>query len=98
MRVGQRMAIRHRVRTSMTQQMHPPPVGGAPHAEACGAEQHRPGSCTWRLPALPVAAAMTRRHLRHLLQEGYLAVVADTVQLIASELVANAVRAAQAPG
>jgi anti-sigma regulatory factor (Ser/Thr protein kinase) len=50
-----------------------------------------------RLPAMPWAAAVTRRYLRQLLRAWQLAAVTDTAQLMASELVANAVTAAQAP-
>jgi len=50
-----------------------------------------------RLPAVPWAAAVSRRYLRQLLRAWQLAAVTETAQLMASELVANAVTAARAP-
>lgn len=47
-----------------------------------------------RLPAQPCAAALARRYVRQLLTEWGLAALADTAQLVASELVTNAVTAA----
>jgi len=55
------------------------------------------GSCILRLPALPSAAAVTRRYLKQLLTSWNQAALIDTAQIVASELVANAVTAAQAP-
>jgi anti-sigma regulatory factor (Ser/Thr protein kinase) len=49
------------------------------------------------LPAAPWAAAVSRRYLRQLLRAWQLAAVTDSAQLMASELVANAVTAARAP-
>jgi CheY-like chemotaxis protein/anti-sigma regulatory factor (Ser/Thr protein kinase) len=57
----------------------------------------RAKSCTQRLPALPSAAAVTRRYLKRLLGSWELAALTGTAQLVASELVSNAVTAAQAP-
>jgi anti-sigma regulatory factor (Ser/Thr protein kinase) len=55
------------------------------------------GPGTLRLPAVPWAAAVSRRYLRQLLRAWQLAAVTETAQLMASELVANAVTAARAP-
>ena len=81
----------------MTQQTPTAPAGRATGAHGGEAYQHPAGSCTLSLPALPSAAAVTRRHVRQLLRAWQLAAVTDTAQLMASELVANAVSAAQPP-
>lgn len=71
------------------------PARRATRADPGPSGQHRACSCTLQLPALPWAAAVTRRHLRNLLRAWQLAALIDTAQLLASELVANAVTAAQ---
>lgn len=80
----------------MTQQTPTASARRATRADPGQADQHRAGSCTLQLPAQPWAAVVTRRQLRHLLRAWQLAALTDTAQLMASELVANAVTAAQA--
>jgi len=58
---------------------------------------HLTGPGALRLPAVPWAAAVSRRYLRQLLRGWQLGAVTETAQLMASELVANAVTAARAP-
>jgi hypothetical protein len=68
-------------------------AAGAAHPGEVHPRSARSG--TIRLPAVPSAAAATRHHVRQLLQAWRLAAVIDLAQLLASELVANAVTAAQ---
>jgi anti-sigma regulatory factor (Ser/Thr protein kinase) len=71
-----------------------PPARAAPPRQAA-----RPArSSALRLPAQSWAAAVARRHVGQLLQAWRLTAVTDTAQLLASELVANAVKAAQEMG
>jgi hypothetical protein len=71
-----------------------PPAGAAPAQQA-----ERPGgSSALRLPARSWAAAVARRHIGQLLEAWRLTSLTDTAQLLASELVANAVQAAQQMG
>ena len=49
------------------------------------------------LGALPTAASCARLHTRHVLREWRLAELSESVELIASELITNAVRASQSP-
>jgi anti-sigma regulatory factor (Ser/Thr protein kinase) len=51
---------------------------------------------TLPLPAVPAAAAASRRHVQRLLTRWHLAACLDTAQLLVSELVANAVTATRA--
>jgi anti-sigma regulatory factor (Ser/Thr protein kinase) len=61
----------------------------------------RPSATTWplvshlELGALPTAAASARKHARAVALEFGLSLIADTVELVTSELVTNSVRAAQ---
>jgi anti-sigma regulatory factor (Ser/Thr protein kinase) len=71
-----------------------PPLSAAPAQRAA-----RPArSSALRLPARSWAAAVARRHVGQLLQAWRLTALTDTAQLLASELVANAVKAAQEMG
>jgi len=81
----------------MTQQTPIVPAGTATGAHPGPAHQPPAGSRTLRLPAAASAAVVSRRHVRQLLQAWQLAAVIDMAELMASELVANAVTAAQAP-
>ena len=62
--------------------------------------QDRPGARDWplcsylELPALPESARSARLHARNILRQWDLEALADTVELLVSELVTNAVRAA----
>ena len=49
------------------------------------------------LGALPTAVACARLHTRNVMYEWGLATIADSVELVVSELVTNAVRASTAP-
>jgi anti-sigma regulatory factor (Ser/Thr protein kinase) len=53
-------------------------------------------AATLLLPAVPAAAAASRRHVQRLLTRWQLAACLDTAQLLVSELVANAVTATRA--
>ena len=82
----------------MTQQTPTAPASRATSgARPAGVHPHLTGPGTLRLPAVPWAAAVSRRYLRQLLRAWQLAAVTETAQLMASELVANAVTAARAP-
>jgi anti-sigma regulatory factor (Ser/Thr protein kinase) len=81
----------------MTQQTPTVPASRAGVAHAIEMHPHLAGPGRLRLPAIPSAAGMSRRYLTQLLRAWQLAAVTDTAQLMASELVANAVTAAQAP-
>ena len=80
----------------MTQETPTAPASRAADARPDEQYQHPTGSCILRLSALASSASMTRRHVRQLLRAWQLAAITDTAQLVASELVANAVTAAQA--
>jgi len=81
----------------MTQQTPIVPAGTATGAHPGPAHQPPAGSRTLRLPAAASAAVVSRRHVRQLLRAWQLAAVIDMAELMASELVANAVTAARAP-
>jgi anti-sigma regulatory factor (Ser/Thr protein kinase) len=75
----------------------PPPLPLPPLAALSPLPPPRPAALA--LPAEPASAAASRRHARRLLGAWGLATCMDTVQLLVSELVANAVTAARAvPG
>ena len=45
------------------------------------------------LPALPASVRSARLHARNILHEWHMAALADTVELLVSEIITNAVRA-----
>src|SRR6266536_3491614 len=97
-RCGQRMASATGQDVPMTQQTPTAPASRAARRAYPGeVNPHLTGPGTLRLPAVPWAAAVTRRYLRQLLRGWQLGAVTETAQLMASELVANAVTAARAP-
>jgi hypothetical protein len=51
----------------------------------------------WQLPVMPTTAGIARRYVRQTLTEWHLSAYADDAQLIVSELVTNAARAAVVP-
>jgi anti-sigma regulatory factor (Ser/Thr protein kinase) len=81
----------------MTQQTPTAPASRATRGVHLEVHPLLTGPGPLRLPAVPWAAAVSRRYLRQLLRAWQLAAVTETAQLMASELVANAVTAARAP-
>ncbi len=70
-------------------------------ASMTSADRQPPASVSWPfssallLGALPTAAPCARLHARHVLNEWGLARLGDTVELLVSELVTNAIQASQ---
>lgn len=81
----------------MTQQTPTAPASRATRGAHPQVHPLLTGPGTLRLSAVPWAAAVSRRYLRQLLRAWQLDAVTETAQLMASELVANAVTAARAP-
>jgi anti-sigma regulatory factor (Ser/Thr protein kinase) len=92
------MAFPTVVSKPMTQQMVTVPARLTAAAGTDAVAKPRPAHRPLRLPAQPSAVAVARRHVSQLLRAWQLADLTATAQLLASELVANAVRAAQAAG
>jgi anti-sigma regulatory factor (Ser/Thr protein kinase) len=100
----QRCTLRQRMASAtgqdipLTQQTPTAPTSRAARGAHLEVHPFLTGPGTLRLPPVPWAAAVSRRYLRQLLRGWQLAAVAETAELMASELVANAVTAARAPG
>jgi anti-sigma regulatory factor (Ser/Thr protein kinase) len=71
----------------------PPAATGPELASGAGAARQWPRSTHLELSALPTAPACARGHVRAVALEWHLAAVADTAELLVSELVTNAVQA-----
>jgi anti-sigma regulatory factor (Ser/Thr protein kinase) len=92
------MAFPTVVSKPMTEQMVTVPARLTAAAGVGAVATPRPAHRPLRLPAQLSVVAVARRHVSQLLRAWQLADLTATAQLLASELVANAVRAAQAAG
>jgi hypothetical protein len=72
----------------------PVPPSGLQSGDELARMQEWPLRSYLELPAVPTSARSARRHARSVLREWRLAAPADTVELLVSEIITNAVRAA----